>query len=157
IYDEYEIVKLTDALMFLANELGHSSGLVKTVLAGKSPVERARELVTGTKVKGVEVRKKLYEGGKEAIDASTDPMILLAKAVDSESRSLRKTMESDVDEVSKQAYAEIAKIKFSLDGTKTYPDATFTLRLAFGVAKGYEEGGKKIPFTTTFEGLYERA
>ena len=39
----------------------------------------------------------------------------------------------------------------------TYPDATFTLRLAFGLVKGYEEDGKKMPFQTTFAGLYQRA
>ncbi len=41
--------------------------------------------------------------------------------------------------------------------TTTYPDATFTLRLAFGDVKGYEQDGKPIPFETTFAGLYRRA
>src|SRR5206468_13117409 len=41
--------------------------------------------------------------------------------------------------------------------TNAYPDATFTLRLAFGVVKGYEEDGQHIPFETTFAGLYRRA
>src|SRR5262249_26176054 len=61
------------------------------------------------------------------------------------------------DEVKRQAYAQIASAKFAVEGTSTYPDATFTLRLAFGVVKGYEENGKKIPFETTFAGLYERS
>src|SRR5262249_429369 len=43
------------------------------------------------------------------------------------------------------------------EGTNTYPDATFTLRLAFGIVKGYEENGKQVPFQTTFAGLYERS
>ena len=119
--------------------------------------DRARELITGTKLKDVELRKKLYEGGKKAIDESTDSMILLAKLVDPASRAVRKVMENEVDEPLKQAYGEIAKVKFALDGTKTYPDATFTLRLSFGVVKGYEEGGKKVPFTTDLAGLYARS
>src|SRR5439155_3186731 len=45
----------------------------------------------------------------------------------------------------------------ALDGTKTYPDATFSLRLAVGTVKGYEEDGKKVPFETTFAGLYARS
>ncbi len=157
IYDEFEIAKLTDSLTFLAGQLGYEDELVQQVLAGKSPVERARELVNGTKLKDVEVRKKLYDGGKKAIEQCKDPMILLAKLVDPASRAVRKVMENEVDEPLKQAYAEIAKVKFALDGTKTYPDATFTLRLAFGLVKGYEEGGKKVPFETTFAGLYERS
>jgi hypothetical protein len=157
IYDEFEIAKLTDSLTFLCGQLGHDDPLVKKVLAGKSPGERARELVTGTELKKVDVRKKLYEGGQKAIDESKDPMILLAKLVDPASREVRKIIETEVDEPLKQAYAEISRVKFALDGTSTYPDATFTLRLSFGLVKGYTEDGKKVPFETTYAGLYERS
>ena len=157
IYDDYEKVKLADSLTFLANELGGDNPLVKKVLGGKSPSERAYELVNGSKLKDVKYRKKLAKGGKEAIDAAADPMIELARLVDPEARKVRKTIESEVEEVQRQAYAEIAKVKFALEGTSTYPDATFTLRLAFGQVKGYEEDGKHIPFETTFAGLYERS
>jgi hypothetical protein len=157
IYDNYEKVKLADSLTFLANQMGGDNPLVRKVLAGKSPSDRAYELVSGTKVKDAEFRKKLYKGGKEALEAANDPMIALARLVDAEARKVRKTMESDVEEVQRQAYAEIAKVKFALEGTSTYPDATFTLRLAFGQVKGYEEDGKHVPFETTFAGLYERS
>ncbi len=103
------------------------------------------------------MRKKLYKGGKEAIDAANDPMIALARLVDPEARTVRKIIESEVEELQRQAYAKIAKVKFALEGTSTYPDATFTLRLAFGQVKGYEEDGKHVPFETTFAGLYQRA
>jgi hypothetical protein len=157
LYDDYETLKLADALMFLAEQLGYDTPLVRGVLAGKSPQERAAELVKGTKVKDVAVRKRLWEGGKKAVDASDDPMIRLARLVDDEARTVRKIFETQVDEVKRQAYAQIAKAKFAREGTSTYPDATFTLRLAFGVVKGYEENGKHIPFETTYAGLYERA
>jgi hypothetical protein len=157
IYPEYEKAKLADALTFLAGQLGYENKLVQEVLAGKSPSERAYELVKGTKLAEVPVRKKLYEGGQKAIDESKDPMILLAKLVDAEARAVRKAIETEVDEVQRQAYGEIAKVKFALEGTSTYPDATFTLRLAFGTVKGYEEDGRKVPALTTFAGLYERA
>jgi hypothetical protein len=157
IYDEYEIVKLTDGLTFLCGVLGERDELVQKILAGKSPSARATELVKGCKLKDVDLRKKLYEGGKDAIAKSDDAMITLVKLVDPDARALRKTMENEVDEVKRQAYAEIAKVKFALEGTSTYPDATFTLRLAFGVVKGFEENGKPVPFETTFAGLYERS
>jgi hypothetical protein len=156
LYDGYEIVKLADALTFLTAQLGHGNELVQKVLAGKSPQERAVELVKGTKLKDVELRKKLFDGGKPAVDAADDAMIALAKLVDAESRAERKVMETQVEEVQRQAYADIAKVKFAVEGTDTYPDATFTLRLSFGVVKGYEENGKPVPFETTFAGLYER-
>jgi hypothetical protein len=157
LYDNYEIVKLADGLTFLCGQLGNRNDLVQKVLAGKSPQERAVELVKGTKLKDVELRKKLYEGGKEAVDASNDPMIVLARLVDPPARAVRKKLETEVEEVDRQAYGEIAKVKFAVEGTTTYPDATFTLRLAYGVVKGYEENGKKVPFETTYAGLYERA
>jgi hypothetical protein len=156
IYDNYEKVKLADALTFLANELGGDNPLVKKVLAGKSPSERAYELVSGTKLKEADVRKKLYKGSKEAGDAK-DSMIELARLVDPESRKVRKIIETEVEEVQRQAYAEIAKVKFALEGTSTYPDATFTLRLAFGQVKGYEEDGNHVPFETTFAGMYQHS
>jgi hypothetical protein len=130
---------------------------VKQVLAGKSPTERAFELIKGCKLADAKLREKLFEGGKQAIAAANDPMLALAQLVDPEARAVRKIIETEVDEVKRSAHAELAKARFALEGTNTYPDATFTLRLAFGPVKGYEENGKQIPFETTFEGLYERA
>jgi hypothetical protein len=157
IYDGFEAVKLADSLTFLTGQLGYSNRIVQKILAGKSPVERASQLVLGTKLKDVAERKKLYEGGLAAIEASTDPMIQLAKLVDEPSRAVRKTIETDVEEVKRSAHAEIAKASFALEGTNTYPDATFTLRLSFGPVKGYIENGTKVPYQTTFAGLYERS
>jgi Peptidase S46 len=157
IYDDFEQYKLANSLSWLDQHFGGDSKGVQKVLSGKSPVERAAELVSGTKLKDVDFRKKLYEGGKAAIAASDDPMILLAREVDKRARQVRKIMENDVQEVKRQAYDQIAKAKFALEGTNTYPDATFTLRLSFGTVKGYEEAGEHIPFETTFAGLYQRA
>jgi hypothetical protein len=84
-------------------------------------------------------------------------MIQLAKLVDGEARAERKVMESDVDEVKRQAYAQIANAKFAVEGASNYPDATFSLRLAFGTVKPYKENGKSVPAMTTLAGLYERS
>jgi hypothetical protein len=157
IYDEFEQAKLADSLTWLAEQLGYDNQLVQKVLAGKSPRERATELVQGTQLKNVAYRMKLFEGGREALAGSTDSMIALAKLIDAEARAVRKIFETEIDEVKRQAYAQIAKAKFAVEGTTTYPDATFTLRLAFGVVKGYEENGKRVPFQTTFAGLFQRA
>jgi hypothetical protein len=156
IYPDLEELQLTDSLTYLAEELGVTSPLVQKVLAGKSPSARAVELIQGTKMRDVALRKKLYEGGQAAVDAANDPMIALARLVDGEARALRKIIETQ-GEAKQQAHAKIAKARFALEGTSSYPDATFTLRLAFGTVKGYEEGGKQIPPHTTIAGLYERA
>lgn len=157
LYNDYEEIKLADSLTFLVEQLGAKDPLVIKVLDGKSPRERATQLVNKTKLKDISVRKKLFEGGKKEVDASDDPMILLAKLVDPEARAVRKIIETEVDEVERQAYAQIAKAKYAVEGASTYPDATFTLRLAYGTVKGYKEHGKEVPFETTFAGLYEKA
>ncbi len=156
LYDDFEQIKLADSLTFLTEKLGFSNPLVQKVLAGKSPRDRAAELVLGTKVKAVEARKQLYKEEPDYFRKSNDPMIQLALLIDEPARAVRKIIESQ-DEVKRQAYGAIASAKFAIQGSSTYPDATFTLRLAFGQAKGYEEDGKQIPFQTTFGGLYQRS
>jgi hypothetical protein len=157
IYDDWEIARLSDSLMFLCIEMGYNNPLVQKVLAGKAPTARAVELIKGCTLKDVKTRQALYDGGKAAVDKSQDPMLALVKLIDEDARAVRKTIETQVEEPSRQAYAEIAKVKFAREGTSVYPDATFTLRLAFGVVKGYEEAGKKVPAITTFAGLYQRS
>jgi hypothetical protein len=157
IYDSFEQARLASALTFLANQLGYTNKLVQKVLAGKAPEERAAELIKGTHLKDIAVRKALVEGGSKALAASSDSMIALARLVDPEARAVRKIMDTDVDEVKRQAYAQIARAKYAVEGASTHPDATFTLRLAFGIVKGYQENGQQIPFETNFAGLYLRA
>lgn len=156
IYNDLEELQLADSLTYLVEEMGATNQIVQKVLAGNSPRERASELVHRTKVNEVSLRKKLYEGGKKAFEATKDPMIDLARLVDTQAREVRKIIETQ-GEVKQQAHAKIAKARFALEGTSTYPDATFTLRLAFGTVSGYEEGGKYIEPHTMFAGLYERA
>jgi hypothetical protein len=156
VYEDMEIVTLADSLTHVVEQLGATDPTVKAILAGKSPRARASELINTTKVRDVAFRKKLYEGGAAAVSAAKDPMIELARVVDSEARTLRKTAEAQ-DEIKQQAQAAISKARFALYGTSNYPDATFTLRLAYGAVKGYEENGVQIPATTNVAGLYQRA
>lgn len=157
IYDDLEIAKLADSLSMFIERSGADNEWVLKTLEHKSPQERASELVRGTKLKDVALRKQLAKGGKAAIEASQDPMIVLARMIDPPAREVRKTYEEKVDEPLKQAYAKIADARFAIEGTDTYPDATFTLRLAFGQVKGYTEDGKPVPPWTTIGGAFQHA
>ncbi len=157
LYDDLETVQLADSFAMLVDLLGADNPTVLQVLAGRSPRQRAEELILGTRLKDIAVRKKLFEGGQTAIDASDDPMIKLAKLVDGPARRLRATYDEKVDEPLKQAYGKISRARFAVYGSNTYPDATFTLRLAFGVAKGYQENGHSIPWATEIGGTFARA
>jgi hypothetical protein len=100
-------------------------------------------------------RRGLYQGGAGAVAAAHDPMIELASLVDAKSRALRKVFETQT-EARQQAHAAIARARNALLGTNGYPDATFTLRLAAGIVKGYEENGRTVPAFTTFGSLQAR-
>ena len=156
IYPDYEILQLGDALTFLTEKLGSFDPTVQKILAGKAPRARAAELVNGTQVRDVAFRQKLYAGGAVVVTAAKDPLIELARSIDPEARELRKVLEAQ-DEIKQQAQAAIARARFALEGTSKYPDATFTLRLSYGLVKGYEEDGKFIPAITTLDGLYARS
>src|SRR6201987_711364 len=156
IYDDVEELELSDSLTDLATRLGPEDPLVKQILAGKSPRERAYELVTGTKLKDVAVRRQLYEGGVAALKDCLDPMIALATLVDPAARKLRRVFDES-GETEQEAYGQIARARVALKGNEIYPDATGTLRLSFGGVSDYEEDGKTIPAFTTFAGLYQRA
>ncbi|HEV8588213.1 MAG TPA: S46 family peptidase [Pyrinomonadaceae bacterium] len=157
VFDDFEKLKLADSLGFMVELLGANDPLVKQVLIGKTPEARAAELIDGTKLKDVEFRKQLAGGGIKAIESSTDPMIALARLVDPKARELRKRFESEVTGVERANYAKIARARFDTEGTKLYPDATFTLRLSYGTVKGFSEKRKRVTPFTTLGGLYDRA
>jgi hypothetical protein len=157
IYDDFEKAKLADSLAFMRDQLGTDNAIVKKVLGGKTPNARAAELVDGTKLKDPAARKQLAAAGVKGIQESTDPMIALARSIDDEARKLNKRYEAEVQGNERVNYGKIARALFDIEGTKLYPDATFTLRLSYGAVKGYEENGKRVPAFTNFAGLYKRA
>lgn len=154
IYDDFEKLKLTDSLAFMQDELGANNEVVKKALAGKSPEARAAELIAGSKLKDPEVRKQIAAGGWDAIEKSTDPFIVLARSVDAEARAVRKRYETEVVGVERTNYSKIAAALFETEGTKMYPDATFTLRLSYGQVLGFTDKGKTVAPFTEMSGLY---
>jgi hypothetical protein len=157
IYKNFETVLLADSLAQMQEALGADHAAVKAGLGGKSADEVAKEVIGGTKLDDVAVRKQLYEGGKAAVDASTDPMIVLMRNVDPVARGVRKRYDDEVDAVERRDGATIAKARFEQSGFNQPPDATFTLRLSYGAVKGYDENGKKIPYFTTIAGAFQHA
>ena len=111
-------------------------------------------LISGTKLVDPEARREVASGGMTSIESSDDPLIQLAVLVDPVVRK-EQLVADELAEKERQAYAKIAEAIFATRGTSTYPDATFSLRLAFGPVLGYQENGKQIPAMTTFGGAFE--
>lgn len=131
--------------------------LVTSILAGRTPAAFAKAAVEGSKLGDPAVRKALMEGGKKAIDASQDPMIVLARKIDGPNRAFRKKMEDQVTSVLAEHGGRIAKARFKAYGKSVYPDATFTLRMTYGPVASYPANGTHIQPFTTLGGLYDRA
>ena len=156
IYPEFEKMKLEFSLTKLRESLGTDHPFVKQVLGNESPGQMAKRLIDGTKLGDIAVRKALWAGDKEALTKADDPFIQLVRDIDAGARAIRKRYEGEVTAVEKKNAELIAKARFAQLGTKTYPDATGTLRLSFGAVKGWQERGTPVPPFTDFAGAFKR-
>jgi hypothetical protein len=155
-FPDLEKLFLADGLENLVRQFGPDDPLVKNLLDGKTPDTRAEELIRGTHIEDIADRRKIYAGGERAITTSNDTLIQLAQAIDPASRAAREI--DDKDDVMKQrAYATIYQTRVALGRAPKYPDATGTLRLAYGTVSGYEANGKFIEPFTDFAGMFARA
>ena len=153
VYKDLEQAILADVIARMIEMRGGDDELCQKILDGKNPIDRAEELISGTKVDDPEFRKSIAGGGMAAVEASDDPMIKLALLVDAEVRT--EQLEADeLAEIERQAYAQIAEATFATQGTSTYPDATFSLRLSFGPVVGYQQKGQDIPAMTDINGAF---
>jgi peptidase S46-like protein len=156
VYPAMEEAVIAARLQLCLDSLGAADPWVKAALDGRSPKDVAHELAT-SRLGDVAERKRLLEGGRSAVEASTDPLIALARRTDAPYREERKWYEDNVESVETLEGAKLARAVFTLDGHDTYPDATGSLRLSYGKAAGYEELGTRVPWQTRFYGLYDRA
>ena len=156
IYKDFEILKVKNFLEYLAMQLGFNDPMVQAALGGQAPAIRAAALVNGTKVDDIAFRRQLYAMTPEELARVDDPMLALARALDADARAGRKLIETQ-NEIKQQAHARIAQVRYAKDGDKVSPDATFTLRLAYGTTKGLEQDGEWIAPYTDIAGTFTRA
>jgi hypothetical protein len=157
VYLDVEELRLSFSLEKMREWLGPDSPYVKKILGNDSPDAKAKDLVAGSRLGDPKVRKALWEGGRKAIEASEDSMIRLARLVDDDARTLRKRYENEVEAPQEAASEKIARARFAIRGTNSYPDATFSLRMSFGAVAGWNEKGEKIEPFTTLGRIYDRA
>jgi hypothetical protein len=157
IYSGLETALLADSLQESLEQLGPADAFVKAALNSRTPAEVAQKIIAETKLADPALRKKLVEGGQGAVDASADPAIVLARGLDPIMREIEKWSEESIDSILTAAGEKIGQARFAAYGKSVYPDATFTLRLAYGTVKGYPMNGTEAPPKTTFYGLYDRS
>jgi hypothetical protein len=157
IYSEVDAVVLTAQLEDALEALGPDDAFVKAALGGRAPKEIADELMRESRLGDVALRRRLIQGGRTAVESSTDPLIVWARRLDPAYRELRAWYEDNIESVETLEGGRIARARFALDGRSVYPDATGSLRLSFGKVAGYRQLTTLVPWKTTFFGLYDRA
>jgi hypothetical protein len=157
IYSDMEEALLGSWLAEGQKALGNADPFVRAALGGQAASVVAKAAVSGTRLGDPAFRQALFESGPEAIAASDDPMIALARRVDPVMRDIRNWIEQHVTNVETTAGERIAQARFAAYGKSVYPDANSTVRISYGTVLGYEDGTTLVPYQTTFYGLFDRA
>ena len=143
---------LRDQYFGIANSLkaytGHLAGLRDATMMAKMKA-RDEELIAKSGKPEVKAAFDAIAAGYAEFRAALDNK----EVKRSERMKMQRRLEQEIVPANK---AVINKARFDVYGNGMYPDATFTLRLAFGTVTGYEAGTTKVPPKTTFNGLYER-
>jgi hypothetical protein len=157
IYKDLDEATWAGMMQLALDKLGPDDPYLKIILGGRPPAEVAQEMQAGTKLEDVGLRKALLEGGPSAVTSAKDPFIVLARKLEPLQRQRIEENKENFESVLTPAREKIAQARFAVYGKNAYPDATFTLRLSYGVVKGYPMNGTQAPSKTTLYGLYDRA
>ncbi len=157
IYPGVEEAFVKQWLVLLVKALGDKDPPVRQILGGQTPEHGAATIVAQSKLFDFYARRALWEGGQASVDASNDPLIVAMRAIEPEALAIRKQYDDTVEGPMRALRTEIAQATFAVEGTNNAPDATFTLRLSVGVVKGYDLGGRHVPWSTDFAGMFKHA
>ncbi|MGB2868163.1 MAG: S46 family peptidase [Bacteroidota bacterium] len=126
-----------------------------TLLKGRPIPQAADELWSSSNLSNKEHVTALLNGSPDDILNSADPLISFVAKTTAAATQVRDSY----NEISAKEAAKVqllGQAMYGAYGTTFPPDATFTLRIADGVVKGYDYNGTIAPINTTFYGMYDR-
>lgn len=137
--------------------LGPEHPAVRAAFGAHTSAQIAAEIVAASQMSDAAFRKRLWENPAQ-VYGSDDPAMVLARGMDEAARAARAAYESAVTGPTSLATENVAALRFDVLGDRSYPDATFTLRLSYGVVQGWNDPlhGRVEPFTYA-AGLWKRA
>jgi hypothetical protein len=147
-------------LGWMVQDFGVNDPMIIELLAGKTPAERAKEAETSMlfdKAARVALVEKLLTGDTSELDASNDPVITMARAVDAKGRALTTALNAIRKDADRHLFTDVPRLYFKIYGPSFAPDADGTLRLSVGKVRGLRNGYTDVPFQTVLAGMFRRA
>jgi hypothetical protein len=129
------------------SQMGYMDGL----LAGSTPKQKAEEVISTSLLLNNSAdfyKLKAKKLDKEPLIAFADIIVPMHQEAVARRREIAAS--------TRQYEEQIMNLQFGLSGLTSPPDATFSLRIADGIVKGYEYNGTTAPVFTTYYGLYNR-
>ncbi|HTY36534.1 MAG TPA: S46 family peptidase [Bacteroidota bacterium] len=145
---------LIDQLTYMKKALGDKNEAFNKLMAGRTPEQAAAALMSGS-ITGLKDKFEALVESKEQITKTSDPVFEFAKYAIARAAELQAAGRPIA---AKQApYLQLlGKAMYDVYGTSIPPDASFSLRIADGVVKGYDYNGTIAPIFTTFYGMFDR-
>lgn len=131
--------------------LGASDPTVQRLMRDRTPEEIADQLVQNSAlIDSTRFADLLSDGYLNSDDASVPVIEALAPIFFTINQQRQ-----DYNATEQNLNARLARARRTVRETQVPPDATFTLRIADGVVRGYEYNGTRAPAFTNFYGLYD--
>ncbi len=142
---------LAQRFKWIVESFGQNSPIVRAVLRGQEPEEAARYVVQGSQLTTAESARLALENG--TIE-ETDPAVQVATALQERYANYQSAM-AGLMARQEQISEQLGRARYAVYGTDVPPDATFSLRIADGVVRGYPYNGTVAPPYTTLYGVYD--
>jgi hypothetical protein len=149
---ELQHALLTERLRDFQAHLGGASATVMSIMGGRPPAEAADSLLSRSALADSARAAAALEAGTLTL---SDPALQMVGAFIQRYANFQISMQ-DLEEQEEAVAMELGRARFDVYGTRFPPDATFSLRIADGVVRGYNYNGTIAPHFTTFYGMYDR-
>lgn len=148
----YERRLIIDRLDMVRTNLGEEDARVKAAFLGLSSEELADDILRSIFADSDAFNRWIVGEAAPTKDAAYRiATVFLTDILENQEEH------GELDEMEEQIQTQLGRAWFAIYGTTRPPDATFSLRLADGVVKGYEYNGTVAPVVTTFHGMYDRS
>ncbi len=146
--DDSEIVKAVFAREMPAMDMNENEPMQPM----RTPEEVADDLLAHSALSSAERTAEALASDALSLD---DPAIRVAAVIMPRVRAFQSAF-AGLGAQEQEVASGIGRARFAVYGLSIPPDATFSLRIADGVVKGYEYNGTQAPTHTTFFGMYDR-